>query len=101
MVGLVPWRQQMPLICPRIYLTGKRAASFPCSFKGGPCEFINLLSRAYLAEYIIHGGTSFNLHIWDQKVKGQMFFLWTRPASSDEVALLRGKQPASWISWCV
>lgn len=73
----------MPLICPKINLTGKRAECIPKSFKGGPCEFINLLSCVYLTEYIIHSGTSFNLLIQDQ-----LFFPWIRPASRDEAIIL-------------
>lgn len=49
-------------------------SSQPKSFKGGPCEFINLLSCVYLAEYIIHSGTAFTLLI-----QGQLFFLWIGP----------------------
>lgn len=60
---LFPYRQQMPLISAKIHLTGKRAECVELhrSFKGGPCEFINLLSCVYLSEYIIHFGTSSNL----------------------------------------
>lgn len=83
-------RQQMPLICSKINLTGKRAEFIPRSFKGGPCEFINLLSCVYLTEYIIHTGTSFNLLI-----RGQLVFLRLHPM---KLFFLR-QTNTSWFSF--
>lgn len=62
-------QQQMPLICPKINLTGAELP--PESFKGGLFEFINILSCVYFTKYIIHRETSFNLLIQDQ-----LGFLW-------------------------
>lgn len=68
--------------------------SFPKSFKGGPCEFINLLSRVYLTEYIFHSRTSFN-----PLIPGQLVSLWIHPVSPDEVVLLWALWKQTNTSW--